>query len=122
MDGKFIISTKFFPKLTSDHHPISMMFEKLEDLGPIPFHFSPLWIERDEFWDIVTQVWSQFVVGSPCFVWEHKLKNTKLALKNWVKQPLNTPTNNMHERVLELSEIQLGMEESKITKSQLALE
>ena len=26
MDGKFIISTKILPKLTSDHHPISLMF------------------------------------------------------------------------------------------------
>ena len=49
MDGKFIISTKIFPKLTSNHHPISLMFEKEEDLGPIPFRFSPLWIEETVF-------------------------------------------------------------------------
>ena len=49
MEGKFIISTKILPKLTSDHHPISLMFEKEEDLGPISFRFSPLWIERNDF-------------------------------------------------------------------------
>ena len=49
MEGKFIISTKILPKLTSDHHPISLMFEEEENLGPIPLCFSPLWIERDSF-------------------------------------------------------------------------
>ena len=86
MDGKFIISTKFFPKLTSDHHPISLMFKEEEDLGPISFHFSPLWIERDEFWETMTQSWTQYVEGSPSFVWEQKLKSTKYALKNWAKK------------------------------------
>ena len=52
------------------------MFEKEEDLGPISFCFSPLWIERDGFWEIVAQAWAQYVEGSPSFVWEQKLKNT----------------------------------------------
>ena len=82
MDGKFIISPKILPKLTSDHHPISLMFEKEEDLGPIPSHFSPLWIKRDGVWETVAQAWAQYVEGSPSFVWEQKLKNTKYALKN----------------------------------------
>ena len=70
MDGKFIISTKIVPKLTSYHHPISLMFEKEEDLVPIPFCFSPLWIERDGFWETMSQAWNQYVEGSPNFVWE----------------------------------------------------
>ena len=122
MDGKFIITIKILPKLSLDHHPISLNFEKEYDLAPIPFRFSPLWIERDGFQDIVSQAWSQYVFGSPCSIWEHKLKNTKFDLKNWVKKPLNIPTISRKERVLELSEVQLGMEEREITKSQLALE
>ena len=42
MDGKSIISSKILPKLTLDHHPISLLFEKEEDLEPIPFRFNPL--------------------------------------------------------------------------------
>ena len=61
MEGKFIISTKILPKLILDHHPISLMFEKEEDLGPILFHFSPLWIERHDFWETVIESWSQYV-------------------------------------------------------------
>ena len=62
-----IISSNILPKITSNHHPISLQVEKEENLGPIPFRFSPIWIEREGFWDIVTQVWSQYIGGSPRF-------------------------------------------------------
>ena len=32
IDGKTIISTKILPKLTSDHHPISLQIENEEEL------------------------------------------------------------------------------------------
>ena len=70
----------------------------------------------------MAQAWAQYADRSPSFVWEHKLKNTKYALKKWAKNTLNTPTSNKQEKVLELFEIQLEMEASEITKSQLALE
>ena len=72
--------------------------------------------------DIVSQAWSQYIDGSPKYVWEQKLKKTKNALKSWVKTPQNTPTSIRHERVAKLSTIQLGMEDIEITKSQLSLE
>ena len=55
MEGKILISSKILPKLTSDHHPISFLFEEEEYLGSIPFRFSPLWIERDGFSKTMTQ-------------------------------------------------------------------
>ena len=54
IDGKSIVSTKILPTLSSDHHPISLLFEKEEELGPIPFRFSPLWIKRVRFVEVVT--------------------------------------------------------------------
>ena len=62
-----------------------------ENLGPIPFCFNPQWIEHDEFLVVVAKAWSTSVIGSPSYVWEHKLKATKLALKEWVKSPSNYP-------------------------------
>ena len=70
----------------------------------------------------MSQAWSQYVDGSPSFFREQKFKNTKYALKNWVKTSLTTPMTNRQERVYELTAIQLGMEEREITNSQLALE
>ena len=54
LDGKNIIFSKILPKLMPDHHPISLLVEKEEALGPIPFQFFPLWIERVGFMDIVS--------------------------------------------------------------------
>eukprot|EP00253_Pinus_taeda_P032996 PITA_32996 len=53
MLNKKIIITKILPKLTSDHKTIQLLLEDEEDLGPIPFHFSPLWIEKEGFMETV---------------------------------------------------------------------
>jgi len=52
-DEKNIITTKVLPKLTSDHKPIQLLLEDEEDLGPIPFCFTPLWIEKVGFMETV---------------------------------------------------------------------
>ena len=65
LDENLLISSKKLPKISSDHHPISLQMNEEEDYGPILFRFSPLWIERDGFWDTVCEFWSQYVNGSP---------------------------------------------------------
>ena len=72
--------------------------------------------------EVFSQAWSQYVAGSPNFVWEQKLKNTKQELKNWVKTPLPTPTASRVDRVFELAPLQLGMEDNYISSSLLFLE
>ena len=101
----------------TDHHPITLAIEKEDDLNHIPFRFRPLWIERGGFFDTVVQAWTQYVVGSPTYVWEQKLKNTNSALKIWIKNPHITPASSRHLKVIELSEFQFEMEEREITKS-----
>ena len=99
LDGNQIVSSKILPKLSSDHHPIALVFEKEDQLGPIPFYFCPLWIERDGFMDIVKQAWIQLVHGSPSYVWEKKLMQTKNALKKWLRVPLPSPSLSRKDSV-----------------------
>ena len=73
------------PNITLDHKPILPQIEDEEDFGPIPFRFSPMWKDGDSFMSTVNMAWDLLLVGSPNFVWERKLKNTKVALKEWVK-------------------------------------
>ena len=82
-----VLSSTIMPKLTSDHHSIALLLEREENFGPLPFRFNPLWAKRDGFGELISQVWSQFIVSSPSFVWEQKLKLTKAALKRWIKFP-----------------------------------
>lgn len=77
MMNKKIITTKILPKLASDHKPIRLLLEDEEDLGPILFRFSPLWIEREGFIETVKAAWAKTFMGSPSYVWEKKLKTTK---------------------------------------------
>ena len=89
-----LASSKVLPHCTSDHKPILLELALDQDLGPIPFRFSPLWIARDRFWDTVSNSWVVYIEGSPSFIWEQKLKNTKIALKNWANKSLNSPISN----------------------------
>ena len=117
----FVLTSTIFPKVTSDHHPIGLCLEKEENLGPIPFRFSPIWIEREGFGELISHVWSQFIVDSPSYVWEQKLKLTKTALKSWIKAPLQNPTRFRVDIVQALAEIQLSMENNELSKFQLTV-
>eukprot|EP00253_Pinus_taeda_P028388 PITA_28388 len=115
MMSKKIINPKILPKLTSDHKPVQLLLEDEEDLGPIPFRFSPLWIEREGFTEIVKAAWAKSFSGSSSYVWEQKLKATKQALKEWIKKPVPTPTSQRKEAVQTLQSLQTDMESKDIT-------
>eukprot|EP00253_Pinus_taeda_P023152 PITA_23152 len=109
-------------QLASDHKPIQLLLEDEKDLGPIPFRFNPLWIEKEGFEETVKAAWGKPVLGSPSYVWEKKLKATKLALKNWIKKPLHTPTEQRKELVQALQNLQTEMENIDITADLLEKE
>ena len=102
--------------------PILLQIEDEEDLGLIPFRFSPLWKDRDGFMSTVNTAWDLPVVGSPNFVWERKLKNTQVALKEWVKLTQKSPISERKEALEKLEKIQLEMEISEITPALLEKE
>ena len=89
-----------------------LQIEDEEDLGPIPFRFSPLWKDRDGFMSTVTMAWDLPVIGSLNLVWERKLINTKAVLKDWVKLTQKNPFSERKEALKKLQKIQLEMEES----------
>jgi len=81
-----LISSNILPNLSSDHKPIQLIMALEEDLGPISFKFSPLWIEKAGFLDTIQSAWDIPINGSPSYVWEQKLKATKKALKEWLRK------------------------------------
>jgi len=121
MDNR-IVFTKILPKLTSDHKPILLCLKEEEDLGPLPFRFNPLWAGKDGFLETVQAAWMTEVIGSPSFVWEQKLKNTKKALKDWIKKSMQSPNRQRKEAVIQLEGIQLEMEEKDPSPTDLANE
>ena len=55
-------------------------------------------------------------------MWERKLKNTKAALKDWVKHSHTNPIFERNEALEKLEKIQLVMEETEITSAMLEKE
>ena len=117
LSEKKIVSIEILPKWNSYHKPILLLLEEEENLGPIPFRFSPLWENREGFMDIVNKVWSIHVVGLPSYVWEQKIKATKTALKQRIKKPTNSPTTQRKQSTKQLLDLQMGLEMQEITNS-----
>lgn len=90
-------------------------------LGPIPFRFSPLWLQQEGFHEVVSEAWNQQVLGSPFFVWEEKLRILKRRLKEWAKS-LKTPAAKRKESLENLAALQSSMEDSAVTHSLLQKE
>ena len=57
--------------------------------------------------------------GSPSFVWEQKLKATKVALKDWIKNPIKTPTTQRKESTQILENLQMEFEKKDVTRTDL---
>jgi hypothetical protein len=64
---------------------------------------------------IVKVAWDKSFYGSSSYVWEQKLKATKQALKDWIKKPAPTPTEQRREAVQSLQTLQTDMESKDIT-------
>ena len=80
-----LASSKILPHYTSNHKPILLDLALDQDLGPIPFQFSPLWIQHEDFLQVVSDSWENQIRGSPSFIWEEKIKRLKHDLKDWAK-------------------------------------
>lgn len=114
-------SSKILPNCTSNHKPISLELSMDGFFGPIPFRFSPLWIQQEGFHEVVSEVWNRHVLGSPFFVWEEKLRALKRRLKEWAKT-LKTPAAKRKESLENLAALQSSMEDSAVTQSLLQKE
>jgi exonuclease III len=112
---------EILPHSVSDHKPIRLEIKKDQVRGPIPFRFSPNWINDKGFIDLVTKVWATTVQGSAFYVWEGKIKRLKFALKLWAKsQPSPIAMRLAAQSHLEAH--QLEMEQKEITPAILQQE
>ena len=50
---RFIVDSSILPFSVSNHKPILLEFTKDQNIGPIPFFFSPSWIQHEGNFDLV---------------------------------------------------------------------
>ena len=104
-----------------DHRPINLEFKQKANLGPIPFRFSPLWTQHQDFLERACSIWTQRVTGSPFIVWEEKLRRVKRELKIW-SRGLTPPFEERKEVQNLMESHQLALEIDKVTKEALCRE
>ncbi|KAK4706309.1 hypothetical protein R3W88_034132 [Solanum pinnatisectum] len=64
----------------SDHAPLHMMCENVQEEIVKPFRFLNFWKTHKKFNEVVQQQWDATVIGSPFSVVQQKMKNLKWAL------------------------------------------
>jgi hypothetical protein len=85
LESNYSTTSNIVPWEASDHRPSFLQLKEIYDYGPIPFSFNPLWLQNKSSFHITQKSWSVYIVGSPIYIWEKKLKATKKELKEWAK-------------------------------------
>jgi hypothetical protein len=79
-------------------------------------------METPDFFPLVSHVWSQWVDGSPVYIWEKKLKRTKHAIKDWVRNSPSSPRKKLRNVKSNLEELQRSMETKEINENSISQE
>ena len=81
----------------SDHSPILVQTGMHIHIRKPPFRFFNFWMDNPGFSDLVSQVWSSTLAGSPQYILSQKLKELKQALKTYNKQHHSNLFNRVEE-------------------------
>ena len=65
--------------------------------------------------EIIQEDWNTKILGSTSYIWESKLRETHLALKNWAKLSFKGPTFQKKQIQDDLVYFQKRMEDEEVT-------
>ena len=68
-----------------DHTPLLLTFQRGEKPGPASFRFQKMWLEHNDYEQLVSTTWNQSIAGCPMFVLGSKLRLSKQAFRSWNK-------------------------------------
>ncbi|XP_071728915.1 uncharacterized protein [Rutidosis leptorrhynchoides] len=99
----------------SNHCPL-ILREKIIDFGPKPFKVFDEWFNCEEIGDIILDAWNQPITGNKrdC-MFRDKLKNVKLAIKNWSKMSYGKLDSEINELKKEASEWEIKAESNQLS-------
>ena len=52
---------------TYDHKPLFFFLSHMGKLGLLPFRFNPLWLESEDVFPIIKNVWNTYIIGLPSY-------------------------------------------------------
>lgn len=51
--------SKILHTTASDHKPVAIILGKMDNQGPLPFKYSPIWDKRKDFRNLISDTWAQ---------------------------------------------------------------
>ena len=117
-----LLQSQILANLAFDHKPTLLSLHNIKNLHSIPFRYSPHWFSIPRFSETIENAWGLLVTSSLCFVWEQKIKNTKVTLKERVKSNTKTPTMTRQETISSLLSTQMDMERKIMESNDLEYE
>ena len=94
------------PRDISDHCPIIMQTKKV-DWGPKPFRVVDWWLHQKGFQRMVREAWSSDQQGGwGGIVLKNKLRNLKVAIKQWSKEYGNISVKGIQKIQQKLNEVE----------------
>ncbi|XP_026377693.1 uncharacterized protein LOC113271989 [Papaver somniferum] len=70
-------------RIASDHAPLLGGSVNIPKPKNIPWKFHKMWLSHSSFMEVVSQSWSEEVIGDPAFGFQQKLKKLRNILKDW---------------------------------------
>jgi hypothetical protein len=68
---------------------------------------------------VFAEAWRPWIQDSPIFIWEHKLKETKRAIRDWVKIKATQGRTNIEYLTKKMENIRVKMEVDHVSPSLL---
>ena len=81
-----LLKSEIVHNSSSDHKLVVLTMGKLENQGPLPLRYNSIWDSKEYFGKQIKDSWKKSVTGSPQYVWENRLKNLRMHLKNWPRE------------------------------------
>ena len=81
-----LVKSKIVHNSASNHKSVVLTLGKFENKGPLPFRYNSIWDSKEDFGKQIKDSWKKSAIGSPRYVWETKLKNLIMDLKNWARE------------------------------------
>ena len=98
---------EFLPPEVSDHSPIHIQLQQVEEGRPKPFRFFNFWTKHTAFLSIVEQSWNKPIAGGAMYILHEKLKRLKAELRRFNKTYFGNISAKVEEKRKELADIQI---------------
>ncbi|XP_075081792.1 uncharacterized protein LOC142166427 [Nicotiana tabacum] len=100
-------------RICSDHAPLLMEYGNYDPTHTKYFKFLNIWVDHDEYLNVIQQSWVEEVHGNPLYILYQKTKRVCSALRRWSKATFG----DIYEEPKKLEKLIKEFEEASVTNN-----